>query len=159
MTTTLPSIAPTGYALDTTDFLHAKCDKSGATRLVTGSVSIPATTATATIVGLMPFRAGAKLGYGARVYSADLDTSTNVTVDIGYTYYDSATGSSVDDAFVDTSTAPQAGGMMEMTAVAGMTWTALGDGWITVTFNAATTTTGSLTFSLPIVYDSSGVTN
>ena len=156
---TTPSIVPTGYAGDSTDFLHAKMDRSGAMRIVTGTVSVPAATATDTIIGLVPFRKGAKFGYGSRVYVGDMDTSTNVTVDLGYIYDDNVTYTNVLGAFVAASTAPQAGGMMEMTAVAGMTWTAAADGWITTQVNAATTTTASLTFNISIAYDPSGVTN
>lgn len=160
MTTTLPTIAPTGYDKTINDFLKTKSDKSGAIRLSTGSVSIPATTASGTLVGLIPFNKGAKLAYGSRVYTADLDTSTNVKLDIGYTYYDSTTGTSDPNAFVAAATTAQTGGMIEMTAVEGATWTAAADGWITATIGgAATTTTGSLTFNLGVAYDASGVTN
>lgn len=156
---TTPTIYPTGYAGDATDYLHAKVDRSGAVRMVTGSVSVPALTATDTIIGLMPFQKGAKLGYGARVYTADLDSSTNVTLDIGYVFDDNATYTNVLDAFVAASTAPQSGGMIEMTASAGMTFSAGANGWIVAQVNAATTTTGALVFNLPIAYDVSGVTN
>ena len=156
---TTPSIVPTGYAGDSTDFLHAKMDRSGAMRIVTGTVSVPAGTATDTIIGLVPFRKGAKFGYGSRVYVGDMDTSTNVTADIGYVYDDNVTYTNVFNAFVSASTAPQTGGMMEMTSVAGMTWTAAADGWFTAQNNATTTTTASLTFSIVIAYDPSGVTN
>ena len=161
MTTALPSIVPTGYSKTVADFTaRTKVDRSGALRLVTGTVSVPATTASTTIVGLVPFNKGAKISYGSRVYSADLDTSTNVTLDIGYTYYDSTLGTSVANAFVAASTTPQTGGMIEMTAVAGMTFTAAADGWMTATIGGgATTTTGSLTFNVGIAYDASGVTN
>lgn len=160
MTTSLPSIVPTGYSGTTADFLRTKKDTSGAMRLITGSVSIPATTASTTVVGLMPFNKGMKLGYGSRVYCADLDTATTVTLDIGYTYYDSTTGTSDPNAYVAASTAPQSGGMIEMTDVAGMPDTMEADGWVTATIGAgATTTTGSLTFNLSFAYDASGVTN
>ena len=156
---TTPAIVPTGYLGTSNDFLHAKVDRSGAVRKVTGSVSIPAATATNAIVGLVPFRKGAKFDYGSRVYSDDLDTSTNVTLNIGYVYDDNVTYTDATDAFVAASTTPQTGGMIEMTAKTGMTWTASADGWIVGKFLAATTTTGLLTFNLGIAYDPSGVTN
>lgn len=160
MTLVLPTIAPTGYSKTSADFTaRTKVDRSGAVRVVTGTVSVPASTATSTLIGLVPFNKGAKITYGSRVYTADLDSSTNVTLDIGYTYYDSTAGTSDPNAFVAASTAAQTAGMMEMTAVEGMTWTAEADGWIAATNNAATTTTGSLTFNIGIAYDASGATN
>ncbi len=150
---TTPTIVPTGFGMTDADFLKCKCDRSGAMTLVHGYVAIPAATAKDTIIGLHPFRKGARLSYGSRVYSADLDTSTNVTLDIGYVYDDAVTYTTDLDAFVVASTAPQTGGMVEMTAVEGMTWVAEADGWICAQVNAATTTTGNLTFSLGLSYD------
>lgn len=156
---TTPSIVPTGYAGDSSDYLKAKVDRSGAVRVISGSVAIPASTATDTIIGLAPFEAGMKLGYGSRVYVTDLDSSTNVTLDLGYVFSDNSTYTNVLDAFVAASTAPQAGGMIEMTNSAGMTFSAGGNGWITAQVNAATTTTGTIVFNLAVAYDISGVTN
>lgn len=154
MTTTLPSIVPTGYAGTYKDFTRTKSDKSGAMRIVTGTVTVPASTASGTVIGLMPFNKGMKLGYGSRVYVADLDTSTNVTLNIGYQYYDSATGTSQNAGYVSGSTAPQTAGMIEMTAVTSMNDTMLGDGWIVaVTGGGSTTTSGAITFNLAIAYD------
>ena len=159
MTTTLPSIVPTGYAGTNADFQKCKADRSGAVRCITGSVSIPASTASGTIIGLFPFNKGMKLGYGSRVYVADLDTSTNVTLDIGFQYYDSTTGTSQNAGFVAASTAPQTAGMVEMTAVTSMTTTMAGDGWVVAKIGGgSTTTTGAITFNCSFAYDASGVT-
>lgn len=153
MTLTAPGIVPSGYNGDATDFLKTKVDRSGATRLVAGTVTVPASTAANTYVGLIPVNKGARISYASRVYTADLDSSTNVTFDIGYLYYDSATGSSVDAAFVSGSTAPQAGGIITFTASAGLTWSAAGDGWIVVKVKAQTTTSGDLNFQVAVSYD------
>lgn len=156
----LPNIVPTGYALTTNDFLHTKVGRDGTIRSVRGSVSVSNGTLTATVIGLCPFNKGASLNYGSRIYAADLDTASAVTLDIGYTYQDAVTYTNVQDAFVSASTAAQAGGMIEMTSLAGMTWSAAADGWIVATVRAASTgATGSLTFNLGIAYDTSGVTN
>ena len=61
-------------------------------------------------------------------------------------------------------TTPQASGIIGLNNATygksdGMTWTAVADGWLTVTFNAATTTTGKIVFNVPVTYDASGVTN
>jgi hypothetical protein len=163
MTTALPTIYPVGYAGDTTDFLKTKVSREGDVRVQTGTVAIPATTATSTLIGLMPFNKGCKIVMGSSVYSDDLDTSTNVTFNIGYTYYDSTTGTSNASGFVAGSTIPQTGGMIPFTATsgasAGMTWTAAADGWIAITNTAATTTSGNVLFNIAFAYDPSGVTN
>lgn len=157
---TLPTLYPTGYLGTTNDFLHTKVDRSGAIRSMRGSVSIPNGTLTAVVVGLAPFNKGESLNYGSRIYAADIDTASAVTLDIGYVYSDNTTYTNVQDAFVAASTAGQAGGMIEMTSLAGMTWSAAADGWICATVRAASTgATGSLTFNLGIAYDTSGVTN
>lgn len=159
MATTLPTVYPTGYQGTNLDFLETKVDRSGALRIVTGDVSIPATTATTVLIGLLPFNKGAKVFYGSSVHSADLDTSTNVTLNVGWTYYDSATGTSQAAGFISASTIPQAGGSKTFDNTTGFEFTALGDGWITAGVGAATTTTGSLQFNVGIAYDASGVTN
>lgn len=151
----LPTIVPTGFAGDYTDFLKVKADKSGAVRNVQNSVSVPATTATDTIIGLFPFNAGFRfsgLG-GYNLYSADLDSSTNVTVDFGVAYQDTVQGTDDLDLITSASTAPQAGGFVAPDEIDWMTFTATGNGWVTAQVNAATTTTGSLTFNIPGCYD------
>lgn len=163
MTTTLPTVYPVGYAGTTQDFLETKVDRSGALRLQTGTVAVPATTPSTTLIGLMPFNAGAKFSYGSTVYSQDLDSSTNVTVNIGYTYYDSTLGTSNGSGFVNGSTIPQTGGMIPFNASSGssvgLIVTAAADGWVTAQFTSATTTSGNLEYNIAFAYDPSGVTN
>lgn len=163
MALTLPSLAPTGYALDYTDFFRTKVERSGAIRRISGTVSVPSGTASGTLVGLFPFNKGFNM-QGARVYCQAMDTGTTQLVDVGYIYYDSATGSSVPGAFVSASTAAQSGGgninFTGASAVSGMLFDALGDGWVTLRIAAQSTlTTGIVTYSCAIDYDTSGVTN
>lgn len=155
----LPTIVPTGFAGDYTDFLKTKADRSGAVRRVQGSVSIPAATATDTIIGLFPFVAGMSfsgLG-GYNLYTADLDTSTNVTLDWGIAYQDSGQGTDNLDAITSASTAAQTGGFVVPDEIDFLTLVTTGNGWVTVQVNAATVTTGSLTFNIPFVYDQPGL--
>lgn len=163
MTTALPTIYAVGYQGTTLDFLETKVDRSGALRIQTGTVAIPASTATSTLIGLMPFNAGCKVLYGSTVYSQDLDSGTNVTFNIGWTYYDSTLGTSQAAGFVSGSTIPQTGGMIPFNASSGsslgMIFTAAADGWIGITNTAATTTTGNVEFNIAFAYDPSGVTN
>lgn len=151
----LPTIVPTGFAGDYTDFLKTKVDRSGGVRRAQGSVSIPASTATDTIIGLYPFQSGmsfAGLG-GYNLYTADLDSSTNVTLDFGIAYQNSTEGTDDLDNITSASTAAQAGGFVAPDEIDWMTLVTTGNGWVTVQVNAATTTTGSLTFDIPFTYD------
>lgn len=151
----LPTIVPTGFQGDYTDFLQTKVERDGSVRRAQGSVSVPAATATDTIIGLFPFNAGmsfAGLG-GFNLHSADLDSSTNVTLDFGIAYQNSGQGTDDLDAITSASTAAQAGGFVAPDEIDWMTLVTTGNGWVTVQVNAATTTTGSLTFNIPFTYD------
>lgn len=152
---TQPSIVPTGYQGTALDYLSVKCDKSGAARNIRGSVSIPALTATDTIIGLFPFQAGMSLAGlgGYNFYVADLDSSTNVTLDLGVVYQNSGEGTDDLDAITSASTAPQAGGFVAPDEIEWMTLVTTGNGWVTAQVNAATTTTGSITFNVNFAYD------
>ncbi len=155
---TQPSILPTGYAGDYTDYLKTKDDRSGAVRRVQGTVSIPASTATDTIIGLFPFNAGMSFAglSGYNLYSADLDSSTNVTLDWGVAYQNSTEGTDNLVLIQSASTAAQAGGYVVPGTPGTNDWATFvstGNGWVTVQVNAATTTTGLLTFNMPFCYD------
>lgn len=151
----LPTIVPTGFSGDYKDFLKTKEDRSGSVRRVQGSVSIPASTATDTIIGLFPFNAGMSLAglSGYNLYTADLDSSTNVTLDFGVAYQNTTEGTDDLDLITSASTAAQAGGFVAPDEIDWMTFVSTGNGWVTVQVNAATTTTGSLTFNIPFAYD------
>lgn len=151
---TAPTIVPTGYQGDYRDYLNVKADKSGAARLSSGSVSVPAATATDTVIGLVPFQAGARFVIGGySIHCADLDTSTNVTLDVGVAYENTTAGTDALTTYVAASTVPQAGGFVTPTAVGGLTYVTTGNGWLVAQVNAATTTTGSITWNIPLVYD------
>lgn len=154
----LPTIVPTGFQGDYTDFFQTKVGRDGRLSRSAGSVSVPAATATDVIIGLFPFNAGmsfAGLG-GYNLYTADLDTSTNVTLDWGVAYQNSTEGTDNLVLIQTASTAAQAGGYV-VPGVPGTndwaTYVTTGNGWVTVQVNAATTTTGSFTFNIPMVYD------
>ena len=161
MTTALPTIYPVGYSGTIKDFLQTKLSREGDGKIQTGTVAVPATTATSTLIGLIPFNKGAKISMaGSSVYSDALGAAS---LNIGYTYYDSTTGTTNASGFVAGTTISNAGGytpfLCTSSASAGMTWTAAADGWIACTNTAATTTTGNILFNLAFAYDASGVTN
>lgn len=153
----LPTIVPTGFAGDYTDFFKVKADRSGAVRRTSGSVSIPGSTAQATLIGLFPFTSGMSFGglSGNNFYVADLDSGTTVTISIGVAYQNTTEGTDSLTLVTSASTAAQAGGYISPTAQA--TWqdyVTTGNGWVVASITAGpTTTTGSLTFNVPFAYD------
>lgn len=153
----LPTIVPTGFQGDYTDFFQTKVDRDGCVRRASGAVTIPATTAAATIIGLVPFNAGFSVAglSGFDFYVADLDTATTVTISIGFAYQNSSEGTDVLTLITSASTAAQAGGYIAPTAQA--TWqdyVTTGNGWLVASITAGpTTTAGALTFNVPFAYD------
>lgn len=155
MADTFPNIVPTGFAGDYTDFLKTKTDRSGAVRRVQGSVSIPSSTAADSIIGLFPFEAGMSFAglSGYNIHCADLDSSTNVTLDVGIQYQNTTEGTTDLDLVTSASTVPQTGGFVAPDEIDWMSLITTGKGWVVVQVNAQTTTTGSVTFNIPIAYD------
>ena len=152
---TTPTVYPTQFQGDDTDYLNApQVDRSGAMRLYNNVVSVPDTTSSGTIIGLMPFNKGARFGYGSVVAFGDFDTATNVTANVGYVYEDNDTVTYVSDvdAFIAASTAPQAGGLAEFSAVAGVNFEATADGWVVCQFTADTTQAADITYNLNVGY-------
>lgn len=158
MTTTLPSIVSTKYLGTVADFREAKVDRSGAVRLEYFTATIPAVTVITTVVGLVPVQAGARFVQGAScIYIGDLDTSTNVTFDIGYTYYDSADGTSDDNAIASALTTAQTGGIVVFDEILGADHLFTGRAWITLTVTGgSTTTSGVVKGQIALVYDTAG---
>lgn len=152
---TTPTLYPTEFQGTDLDYLNApQVDRSGAMRLYTNTISIPDTTSSGTIIGLMPFNKGARLGYGSVVAFGDFDTASNVTANVGWVYDDNDTVTNVNDVdgFIAASTAPQAGGLAEFSAVAGVNFEATANGWVMCQFTADTTTAASVTYNLNVGY-------
>ena len=150
----VPTIIPTKYGSSATAAQRfAKVDKSGASRIQVGAVSVPSGTAAATVVGLVPFRAGATLVRGSTsVHFANIGDGS-FTADIGYVY-NSASFTDDADAFAAADTAGRTGGFATLGATAGLTWVAEADGWIAVTTGGSTTdATGNITFQVGLSYD------
>lgn len=154
---TTPTVVSTNYQNDGNDFLKAKVDRSGAPRTEYVTATIPDSSTTGTTAGLVPFRKGARLVYGATQLAVeDLDTATSVTLNVGYIYADNDTVTNVNDvdAFATLSTAPQAGGLITLDEVAGLEWVATADGWIIAeTAGATTTTEGAVYGQVTLAYD------
>lgn len=152
---TTPTILPTGYAGDDTDFLKVKCDRSGAVRLSTGTVTVPAATAVGAFIGLIPFNKGARfLVHDKSVHVTDIDDGTDSTLNLGIVYDDNSTYTNDVDAWVSASTAGRAGGWLTIDEVEGMTLVTEANGWLVVENEAnITESEGTITWSIGVVYD------
>lgn len=162
MTLTLPTLYPTGYAGDKTDFQKCKMDRSGAIRAQRFKVSIPSGTASSVLVGLIPFNKGMELHIAPSFVAANsaLDTGTTITIDVGYTYYDSTLGTSSAAAFASAVTTWQSSALTALTLLNGPEsvgqFRSAADGWVTLTIHTGpTTTTGDVFGCFFIGYDQS----
>ena len=183
MAAIFPKIVPTGYTGDYQDFIvRVKSDKSGAVRLITGMVNVSSGTTIGTIIGLAPFNKGAKLLTGAsQIYTPQLDSGTALTMSVGYYYTDSSSAgsnaASNTSAYSSSDSHSQlaAGGLITLGATTAgsslavvpgataQTFDLTGDGWFTVQLGTGSTPTNqaaaSMSFSLAVAYDQSGVQN
>lgn len=153
---TTPSIVPSGFAGNSTDFNKALIDYSGAMREKQVAVTVPAATAQDVNIGLMPFRKGFRFNSSAsRIYVADLDTGTTVTLSVGYVYDDNTNNTNSLTAFASASAAGQTGTAITLAPLpAGISWVATADGWLNVAVTAGpTTTAGAITALLAGSYD------
>lgn len=151
---TTPSIVPTKWVGTDLDYLHCKVERDGAMREQYTTVSVPSGTTTTTIVGLVPFQKGFRLGYGAtQLYIANIGDGS-FTFDVGYVYKTGSTGTDDPDAFASALTTGQAGGLIVLDEFAGLSWVAQDDGWIAITTGGTTTdATGSIQGQVVGCYD------
>ena len=155
MTLTLPTYVSSKYAGTAADFRAVKRDASGAVRCEEFTTSITAAAASDVLVGLVPFQKGARLAALPLVHVTDLDTDSDLTLDFGYTYYDSTLGTSDPDAIASQVTTGQAGGIVTMDEHAIVNWIADADGWLTMTIGTggSSYTTGIVKGKVLMCYD------
>jgi hypothetical protein len=151
---TLPSLYPTQYNGTATDFLKVKADRSGAERMVQGTVSVASGTAANAYVGLVPFNKGARFHIDDKsVYCGNFGAGTT-TVNLGYIYNDNVTYTNDVDAWASLSTAAQSGGFITVDEIEGLSFVAAADGWLAVQLIAADAdATASITFQVDVSYD------
>lgn len=118
-------------------------------------IAIPASTAAATKAGAIRFQKGFNL-IGFSIKSDDLDTGTDVTLDVGY-LYDGTTGEDP-DAFLDgVDIAQDAGSLVWPVAdglLTGVGFEAVDDGYLSVEIKTGpTTTAGDITVTAYFTYD------
>lgn len=156
---TTPTVVPTGYAGDDTDYLKVKRDTFGAVRNVRGTVTIPNGTAAGVFIGLVPFQKGASFVINDKsVHITDIDAGTDSLVNLGIIYDDDTTYTNDVDAFASASTAGRAGGFISVDEVEGLTFEAQGNGWLAVENDVnVTESEGTITFNVGVVYDTVGV--
>jgi hypothetical protein len=117
--------------------------------------SLAATTASGTNVGMIRFNKGFSLT-GLAIKSADLDTGTDVTLDVGY-LYDDTTGEDPNAFISAADIAQDAGSLVWPIAdglLTGVSFVATGPGYLSVTTGGgATTTAGDVTMIAQFTYD------
>lgn len=152
---TTPTVVPTGFQNDETDYLNVKCDRSGAVRQACGSVVVPLATAAGAFVGLVPFNAGARfIVNSVSVHTTDIDNGTDSLLNLGIIYQNTDEGTDDVDAFASASTAGQAGGFIAVDETSGMTLVTTGNGWLAVENDVnVTEVEGTITFNVGVVYD------
>ncbi|MDE2233462.1 MAG: hypothetical protein KGJ90_05125 [Patescibacteria group bacterium] len=154
---TLPTVYPTGFNGTVTDLEKGKSDRSGALRSSVVTVTVPTTTASATVIGLVPIKKGGRLVLPACRLAVDaLDSTNNLTTSIGIVYQDTANNTSVPTKYNSSSTTGQAGGTFTLlTTDAADSYVATGSGWVAVTTGVtATNTQGTIHGVITITYDS-----
>lgn len=151
---TTPSIAPTRYSKTSQDFNIAKVDREGALRTEYVNVNVPSGTVVNTVVGLVPFRRGARFVCHASGLNVGA-LGTSVTASVGYVYDDNVTFTNAPAAFVSASTTAAAGGTISLTGLAtSYSFVAAADGWIAVTLAGATTgSSGDINAQITLSYD------
>lgn len=151
---TTPNIVPSGYQATDADYLKAKCDRSGAARLVSGVISVPSGTAANAYIGMVPFRNGARFTINDKSIHAGNFGAASTTLNVGYIYDDEVTYTNDVDAWVSLSTAPQSGGFVTVDEVEGLSFVAAADGWLAAQIIAAAAdATANLTFNVLVSYD------
>ena len=146
---------PTIFAEGSERLTLAPVLRNGGAQHVSRTVTVPASTVVTTIIGMIPFQKGARVNYGGTsILSDDLDTGTDVVLDVGFVYDDDTTFTNDPNAFIAASTVAQAGGIDLFDATAGYTFVAEADGFIAITTGGgATTTAGDITMDAVISYD------
>ena len=118
-------------------------------------LTVPASTTSGTNAGLIRFDTNFSLT-GLAIVSADLDTSTNVTLDVGY-LYDGTTGED-DNAFFNALDIAQDAGSrvwpVDDGLLTGVSFVATGPGYLSLTTGGGSTTTaGDVTGIAQFTYD------
>lgn len=134
----------------------AKVDREGSVTQEKATVTVAAGTTTTDTIYMHRFQKGFAL-YGFQLASDDLDTGTTLTLAVGYEY-DSSSLTSDDNAFLTNSDIAQDAGSIVYPTADGLltatTFTAEGDGYITITPSAGTTiSSGDIVMRTLFSYD------
>lgn len=152
---TTPDIFANGYANSADAFLNSPGGQGIPDVPVRATVTVPAVTISGSVLGLIPFNKGASLELSGVLLTADLDTSTNVTFELGFVYDDEITFTNDPNAFITSSTALQTtAALVVFNGTGGATFNAEADGWIAITTGGGSTTTaGDLVLNTRITYE------
>lgn len=150
----MPTIFADGLQGNAEDFATAPGLRTGATKHQIATVTLPDDVAQNTVIGLVPFNAGATFPYGSAVSITDVTAGATTTLDVGVAYADTIQGTDALDIYIDGSTAPQAGGVVSFNDIDGMSYVTTGNGYLVAVITAAATDIpGTLKFNGLVSYE------
>lgn len=151
---TTPTVVPSGYQGDFTDYLNAPGSRKGDIRQISGTVTVPNATAAGVFVGLFPVQKGARFSvHDKSFHVSDIDSGTDSLVNFGIVYDDNTTFTNDVDLFVTQDDAGQTGTFAVINNTAWMTYEALADGWVVMENDVnATEAEGTVTFNVGVQY-------
>ena len=153
---TTPDVFADSYSNSADAFLNAPGGQGQPDVPVRATVTTAAIITSGTVIGMIPFNKNASIEMGSGALLApDLDTSTNVTFELGFVYDDDGTFTNDPDAFILSSTAFQtAANFVAFNGTGGFTFVAEADGWIAITTGGASTTTSAqITLEARVTYE------
>jgi len=152
---TTPTYLPTGFDGTYKDYLKAKVDKDGCLRMQYRPVTVADNATAGTTYGVVPFQRGFRLSMGGtKIYTTDLDTAANTTLNIGYVYKTGSSFTDDPDAFASAVSA-QTAGFISFDEEEGLYWVAEDDGWIQIALaGGPVTTAGTIYNQIVGCYDS-----
>jgi len=150
---TTPAIVSTKYTGTSADYRLCKAQREGQETMEYAVANVPISTANGTIVGLVPFRAGARFNYNSVIRNNAF--GTGATASLGYVYDDNVNNVNNQTAFTPAVSVATAGALVGGANVdAGMGWKATGDGWIVATMaGTVPANAGIFTAQITMTYD------
>jgi len=149
---TTPALFPAKYTGTSSDYRLCKAQREGQETMEPVTVSVPISTVNGTIIGLVPFRVGARFNYNSVIRNNAF--GTGATVQLGYIYDDNVNNTNNQTAFISTAVTVAAIGAVVPVVDANMAWKATGDGWIVLTTaGTVPANLGAISAQITMTYD------
>lgn len=149
---TTPAIVPTKYTGTSADYRLCKAQREGQETMEFVTAAVPISTANNTLVGLVPFRVGARFNYNSVIRTNAFGAGATVT--LGYVYDDNVNFTNAPTAFITTPVTVAAAGTVVPVVDAGMGWKAAADGWIVLQLQGTVPANlGAVSAQITMTYD------